>query len=139
MGLHPDIVGAALFTTASAIMIYGAHRKNSMLPNAAEQAWLDAQLATPPGQKLSADEQKWLDQQVQDVEDSEMLDDARQAGACAPRPPEPAHRHLTRRHPPPSCVRSLPPGRDEPQKGQVRTFGGRPAARATQRCPRVSV
>ena len=110
MGLHPAIVGAALFTTASAIMIYGAHRKNSMLPNAAEQAWLDAQLATPPGQKLSADEQKWLDQQVQDVEDSEMLDDARQAGACAPPPPEPAHRHLTRRHPPPS--RAQPSARE---------------------------
>ena len=65
-------------------MIYAAMRSAQlakMQPTAAEQAWLDAQLATPPGQKLTAEEQKWLDKQVQDAEDATMLDDARQAGA----------------------------------------------------------
>jgi hypothetical protein len=55
-----------------------------MQPSAEEQAWLDAQLATPrgpPSSTPSAEEQRWLDKQIQDAESADMLDDARQAGA----------------------------------------------------------
>mgnify|MGYP003330633263 CR=1 FL=1 len=55
-----------------------------------EQAWLDAQLATPmPPEscgKLSQDAQKWLEKQMQNEEDKDMLDDARQAGVLQPFP-----------------------------------------------------
>ena len=42
-----------------------------------------AQMATPktPRSGLTAEEKEWLDKQVQDAEEKEMLDDARQAGA----------------------------------------------------------
>ena len=61
------------------MVIYRAKRKHLMRPTAEEQAWLDAQLATPRG-NISADEQKWLDKQIEDAETADMLDDARQAG-----------------------------------------------------------
>ena len=76
-----ELVGAAIFCFGAGLLIYAKKRSAAMLPTAAEQAWLDAQLATPPGQKLTADEQKWLDKQLQDAQDAEMLDDARQDGA----------------------------------------------------------
>ena len=79
-----EVVGAVLFASVASVMIYAAKRSKAMLPTAAEQAWLDSQLATPPGQKLTPEEQKWLDKQVQDVQDAEMLDDARQAGERCP-------------------------------------------------------
>lgn len=85
MPTSSETYGIIVFVSASALMIYSAVRKSMMVPNAAEQAWLDAQLATPitPGQKLTAEEQKWLDKQMQDAQDEEMLDDARQAGTLA--------------------------------------------------------
>ena len=80
----PDIAGAAIFASGAALLVYAAKRKAAMLPNKEEQAWLDAQMQTPAHLKLSDEENKWLDKQVQDAEDQEMLDDARQAGACTP-------------------------------------------------------
>ena len=83
MPTSAEYTGMTIFASVAALMIYGAKRKAMMLPTADEQAWLDAQLATPPGQKLTQEEQKWLDKQMQDAQDAEMLDDARQA-AYAP-------------------------------------------------------
>ena len=80
---NAEMVGAALFGSASALMIYGAKRA-AMLPNAEEQAWLDDQLASPATpSKPSKEEQKWLDAQLKTQDDNDMLDDARQA-AFAP-------------------------------------------------------
>ena len=46
-------------------------------PNAEEQAWLESMMATPRS-NLTLEEQKWLDKQIQDTDDAERLDDARQ-------------------------------------------------------------
>ena len=60
------------------MVIYRAKR---MRPTAEEQEWLNQQLASS-ATGLTPEEEKWLDKQVRDAEAEDMLDDARQAGAC---------------------------------------------------------
>ena len=90
---------------AAAAIIYVLQRQmatsdSPYLPSKAEQAWLDEEIrkqaeavsSSPlkqpsakrtPSQVPDAAEQKWLDNQISNAEDTEMLDDARQA-AFAP-------------------------------------------------------
>ena len=95
---------AAAAAAATAALVYllrkqlAANGDSPYLPSKAEQAWLDEQIRQQsegngeptPGtttklqaQIPDADEQKWLEGQIASAEDSEMLDDARQA-AFAP-------------------------------------------------------
>ena len=73
----PELIGFAAIVAVGLAFQYMKTRSNQ--PTAAEQAWLDSQLATPRS-NLTPEEQKWLDKQIQEANDADMLDDARQAG-----------------------------------------------------------
>ena len=73
----PELMGFAAIVAVALAFQYMKTRSNQ--PTAAEQAWLDSQLATPRS-NLTPEEQKWLDKQIQEANDADMLDDARQAG-----------------------------------------------------------